>query len=88
MGGYISISQKCNGVFDNNPNKVIEVNIYEYAKHVHFRCDVVAYLRHDFNDGFKKLNRYWHIEADKKWPPFRRRHLQMPFPEWKFPYFD
>ena len=26
---------------------------------------------------------YLHIEAETKWPPFRRRHLQSHFREWK-----
>ena len=25
----------------------------------------------------------WHIEAETKWPPFHRRHIQMHFLEWK-----
>ena len=29
-----------------------------------------------------------HNEAEKKWPPFGRRHFQMQFVEWKFVHFD
>ena len=30
----------------------------------------------------------WHIEAETKWPPFRRRCFQMHFLEWKYLNFD
>ena len=29
-----------------------------------------------------KINWYWPIEAETKWPPFRRRHFQMHSLEW------
>ena len=36
----------------------------------------------------KPIYRLTHIEAETKWPPFRRRHFQMHFPEWKYLNFD
>ena len=55
MGGCRSICQESNGVYKNKTNKMIELNSYEYAKYVHFSCDVVAYLRYNVNDVFKRL---------------------------------
>ena len=32
----------------------------------------------------KQVNDHWQIEDEAQWPPFRRRHFQMHFPEWKY----
>ena len=35
-----------------------------------------------------RINFWYHIEAETKWPPFSRRHFQMHFLEWKCMNFD
>ena len=32
----------------------------------------------------KQVNDHWQIEDEAQWPPFRSRHFQMHFPEWKY----
>ena len=34
------------------------------------------------------IEQYQHIEAETKWPPFRRRQFQMYLLEWKYMDFD
>ena len=38
----------------------------------------------DNDDRGEQYRLYWHIEAEKKWTTFRRRHIQTHFLQWKY----
>ena len=55
--------------------------------HAYIPCIFLIRLRGDFLFEYQFIHVndmwIWHMEAETKWTPFRRRHFQMDFLEWK-----
>ena len=54
----------------SSSNKISVVNIYREKYDYTFICHV--------------MQSFYYIEAEIKWPPFRRRHFQMNLREWEY----
>ena len=49
---------------------------------------IISVILQPDNIRFSEYQLLKHIEAETKWTPFRRRHFQMHFLEWKYVNFD